>query len=116
MHWEGDDNPADNVRAGSVVENNLSIIIDGDLGMSINPDIELIRDSSSRTAFLGLLAALRARMLAYRFPWLSVPNNRLRYEGTDNRVEVPTGNLAAYNMRFALYSVMDQLDDIELSL
>lgn len=109
IHWEGD-LPAGNTSARDVrvVDNRIRFILDGDLGPTFVPKIALIRPTAARTPFLELVGAIRARVMAYRFDWLAEPNNRLRYTGTDDKVQLPDGfALAAYNLSFNLFSEID---------
>ncbi len=108
LHWEGDE-PADpRLRDVVVVDNRFRFVLDGDLGPTATPKLALIRETAARTPFLAVAAAVRKRVLSYRFPWLAEPNNRLRYDGTDDQIPLPGGGfLAAYNLRFRLYSKIE---------
>jgi hypothetical protein len=108
VHWEGDEPADDRVRAGNVMRNRLRLILMGRLGMTLQPSLGLIRKPSPETAFLDLVNTVRHRVMAYRFPWLAEPNNRLWYKGTDDKIELPDGLfLAAYNLAFQFYSTID---------
>ena len=118
LHWEGDEQADPRVRDSQVRKNSIRVILDGRLGMSARPSLSLIKGSALRTPFLALLDAVQARMLAYVFPWLSAPNNRLWYLGSDDKLPLPDGTYAAaYNMNFALFSVKAAPDaDIPLEI
>lgn len=107
LHWEGDE-PADpRVRDGAVVNNRIRVVVDGQLGMTATPMIALIKDTASRSSFLAVLDLVRQRLMAYRFPWLAEPNNRLRYRGTDDKLPLPDGMfVAAYNQTYEIFSTM----------
>jgi len=109
VYWEGDA-PADpRVRDVVVVDNRFRIILDGNLGPTAIPKIALIRQTAARTPFLDLVSKVRARVMSYKFPWLSEPNNRCRYRGSDERVPLADGfAIAAYNLSFTLFSKIEQ--------
>lgn len=112
LHWAGDVNADPDVRGGAVVDNKLYFILDGDLGMGADPSQDLVKDEGD-TAFLTILSAVRSRALSYRFPALGPQNNRLRYAGADDNVTLPEGyHLAAYNLQFHLFTVMEATSDI----
>lgn len=105
IHWEGDTTANENVRSAAVVRNHLRFLLDGDLGPTAIPNVALVRQSASRMPFLSILAAVRARIISYRFPWLGPQNDRLIYLSCDDKVEIAGGAFfAAYNMLFDLYS------------
>lgn len=108
VHWEGDE-PADaRVRSGPVLRNRFRLIVDGQLGPTATPRLTLVRERAGRAAFLAVVDAVRQRAMSYRFPWLAEPNNRLYYDGTDEKI--PLGGdayLAAYNLSFHLFSTME---------
>lgn len=118
LHWQGDQNPNERVRGGGVVINTLRVVVDGNLGPSAIRNIALIRTVGSKTPLLEIFSAVRARMLAYEFPWLAAPNNRFVYQASDDKVPLPDGLfVAAYNLLFSLpskFALPDQT--IQLSI
>ena len=108
MHFEGDVNPEEDVRDLEVVESTFRFIVDGDLGPSAIRNAGLFRSLGTRSPMLGLLQAVRFRVLSYRFAnWLGAPNDRFWYLGSDDKIPMPAGGfLAAYNVRFKLFSVI----------
>ena len=118
LHWEGRDPADERVRNSPVTLNHFRFVLDGDLGPTITPKIALFRSTPSRTPFLDLLDAVRLRVMAYKFPWLREPNNHFWWRGEDDQVPLPDGLfLAAYNLRFDLYSEMAMpTEDVELTV
>lgn len=117
IHWEGDGPPDERVRNGSVALNRFRFIVDGALGPTMVPRIALIKSTASRTPFLTLVDAVRQRVMAYKFPWLTAPNDRFWWKGTDDKVPLPDGLwLAAYNCLFELHSVLAMpVADVDLN-
>lgn len=106
MHWEGDEPADERTRECAVLRNRIRFILDGQIGLTVIPAIGLIKTTAARSPFLAVLDAVKQRVMAYRFPWLTYPNNALRYKGADDKLQIPDGlYLAAYNLSFELYSV-----------
>lgn len=108
LHWEGDEPADQRVRSGPVVKNRFRLILSGTIGLTATPKIGLIQETATRTAFLALVDLIRQRVMSYRLPWLAEPNNRFYYGGTDDKVPLPDGLMAAaYNLSFSLFSTME---------
>lgn len=110
LQWEGDESADPRVRAAVVRKHRLRIIVDARLGFTLKPGLALIKGTASRSVpVLDLLDAVQDRILAYRFPWLAEPNNRVWYAGTDDQVPLPDGtHAAAYVMTFYLYAEREE--------
>ena len=114
LQWAGDDNAASAPRTGNVVNNRVRLVLVGDLGMGSNAGNGFAAPVAGRPAFLAVLSAVRARMLAYRFGSLSAPNNRFFYEGCEDSVTVSAQMSAvAYALNFTLYTTFERPNETE---
>jgi len=105
IHWTGDRFAGSSENLGPVSRQRILFLIDGNLGPTVEPGVGLIRPTGPRNvAFADIIDAVRARAESYRFLWLSPRNDRLIYQGTDDRMSNADGSfLAIYSMEFALY-------------
>jgi hypothetical protein len=109
LHWSGDQVTDPRVRTGGVVDNTFRLVIDGQLGPTAIPRIEIIRPGHRRTPMLALIEAVRYRLMQYRFAGLNPPNDGLWYRGTNDNVPLPDGiSIAAWNVEFMLRTTKAQ--------
>jgi len=115
LHWQGEDPVGSGVRRGSVVEHNLRLFLQANLGPTAKPDIALIQATAARpNPFLDLVARARTRMLRYVFPGVRPPGDRLSYKGCSDQVGMGGYLVAVYSLLFGVYAPIEMPEENEL--
>lgn len=103
LHWDGEANPGDVPEAGDFCVQRLSLGVTANLGLTAKPDQSLVKATAARPALLQLVAQVRERMRAYRWPE-GITQGRALYKGADV-IELPGSGgipLAGYRLNFEL--------------
>jgi len=115
LHWQGEDTAGTGVRRGYVVEHNLRIFLQANLGPTAKPDMALIRATAARpNPFLGLVAQVRTRMLQYVFPGVRPPGDRLSYKGCSDQAGMGGYLVAVYSLLFGVFAPIEMPAEGEL--
>jgi hypothetical protein len=115
LHWQGEDPAGTGTRRGNVVEHNLRVFLQANLGPTAKPDIALIRATAARpNPFLDLVASVRTRMLCYVFPGVRPPGDRLSYKGCSDQVGMGGYLVAVYSLLFGVYAPIEMPAENEL--
>lgn len=103
--WEGEENLGDNAESGCFPSQKFSLGVTANLGLTVSPEIGLIKPSASRPALLQLVAAVRDWTRGHVFRE-GVSTKYPLYKGADP-VVLPDGMpLKAYRLRFELTTVL----------
>jgi hypothetical protein len=102
LHWDGDVNIMSDPRAGCFCDNNFSIGVTAQKGLSAKPQEQLYRPrAGGAPSLLALVAMVRARVRGFLFPRHASQQSTL-YLGCES-IALPDGTpLDGYRLRFSV--------------
>jgi hypothetical protein len=105
LHWAGDKNPSDILQA-AIARNEIEVILTYNLGLTLRPDLALIKGTTTRPSLLRALSDLRSLILSLAYPDEQTLVYCV-YVGTEPFITPEGMPLAAYRMHFQLDSAVN---------